>query len=153
MLHRLRRGWVRYTQLTSDQKRMLFEAVALVGVVRGALYALPFRRVLRAVEKRAEACASGRAVDEEEVQRVLWAVGAAGRRLLPKRPCLTQALAARFMLARRGCHVQLIIGVAKEQEGPLKAHAWLERDGTVILGGVDSPTRYQAFPAISLSDH
>lgn len=79
--------------------------------------------------------------------RTIWAVDAVGRRLMPERPCLTQALVGRLLLARDGIDVSLHIGVMKDQDA-LKAHAWLEQDDTVILGGERSREKYRAFPAL-----
>jgi hypothetical protein len=77
-------------------------------------------------------------------RRLLWAVGAVSRRLLPARPCLTQALAAQALLRWRGGRAaRLQIGVARAPDGRLRAHAWLERDGRVLIGGDASPTQYQ----------
>jgi hypothetical protein len=63
---------------------------------------------------------------------------AVSRRLFPERPCLVQALAARWLLARRGIASDLHIGVLKNDDA-LEAHAWLERDGRVLVGGAASP--------------
>lgn len=47
--------------------------------------------------------------------------------------CLTKALVLQRMLARRGFTSDVVVGVA--HEGPaLFAHAWLERDGRVVIG-------------------
>jgi hypothetical protein len=81
--------------------------------------------------------------DTDREGRILWAVGAVNRRLFPDRPCLTQALAARYLLARRGVATRLHIGVARGDGGVLSAHAWLERDGRVLIGGDQSRSRYQ----------
>jgi hypothetical protein len=69
-------------------------------------------------------------------------VAAVNRRLFPDRPCLTQALAARYLLSRGGVPSVLQIGVARHGSD-LQAHAWLEREGGVIIGGEQSPARYQ----------
>ena len=73
--------------------------------------------------------------------RVVWAVVVASR-YVPMSTCLTQALAAQVLLARRGYSAHLHIGVAKEgAEAKLKAHAWVESDGKVLIGGSE-PGRY-----------
>jgi Transglutaminase-like superfamily len=60
-------------------------------------------------------------------------------RLHPLHPtCLKKALVFYALLTRRGFDVQLLIGAAKaitNTEGKLDAHAWLEYQGRVILGG------------------
>lgn len=81
--------------------------------------------------------------------RTLWAVRATGHRLLPERPCLTQALVGRLLLSRHGVDAVIQIGVMKD-EAELKAHAWLEHEGVIILGGAQSRDKYQPFPALQV---
>jgi hypothetical protein len=73
------------------------------------------------------------AMDRDEVRRVTWAVTHAAR-LVPAATCLTQAIAARRLLAQHGVRSDLRIGVARAGDGRMQAHAWLECDGTTILG-------------------
>jgi len=61
-------------------------------------------------------------------------------RLVPGARCLAQALAVRYLLARSGHRVEIMIGVApatETQQGPIRAHAWLECQGTTIAVGDD----------------
>ena len=75
--------------------------------------------------------------------------GAISPYLLGDKPCLTNALAVQFLLGRRGYSTVLRIGVAKKDGSALEAHAWLEHEGEVLLGGVDSPQRFTSFPPIA----
>jgi hypothetical protein len=68
------------------------------------------------------------------VDRIAWAVSLAGR-YVPRATCLTQALAMQILLKREGIAVQLHLGVAKDEQGRVTAHAWLEQDGRVLIGG------------------
>jgi hypothetical protein len=73
-------------------------------------------------------------------------VGVAGR-LVPGTTCLVRALAAQALLARRGHASQLRLGVARGSGRAFEAHAWLEQDGRVLVGGpLDG--RYVPFPAL-----
>jgi len=65
----------------------------------------------------------------------------ASSRFVPRATCLTQAMAARKMLLNHGYNANLRIGVLREDDD-LKAHAWLEKDGRVLIGG--SVCEYQA---------
>lgn len=53
---------------------------------------------------------------------------------VPGASCLTQALAAKYMLARSGHPTRILIGVRKGDEA-VEAHAWLVAGNAVILGG------------------
>lgn len=67
------------------------------------------------------------------VERVAWAVHHASR-LVPRATCLTQALAAQIMLARRGFSSTVHIGVKRDDTTAFEAHAWLTFRDVVILG-------------------
>jgi hypothetical protein len=69
--------------------------------------------------------------------RIAWALGVASR-LVPRPTCLVRALAAHRLLATHGHASDLRIGVAKPDGAGLAAHAWVECDGTVLVGRSDS---------------
>jgi hypothetical protein len=75
------------------------------------------------------------------VSEVIWAVGAAGRRITGT-TCLIEALAADTMLRRRGHQPLLRIGVRQGEHSLLDAHAWVECDGQVVMGEVPQLTDY-----------
>lgn len=128
----------------SDQA-LLVNAVLLTGIMRAALKVLPFRQVMQYVRQAAQQLKSRTRADASYRRRVTWAVSAVGHRLMPDRPCLTQALVAQFLLLRRQCPTHLRIGVAKDEDGTLTAHAWLEYEGQVIVGGSDAVQTYVPF--------
>lgn len=137
---RLRRSWAEW--------KWLLVAVPTSAATWGALHAMPFRRLVRWTDVPRRGARSDRSggadpPDAATIRRMAWAVHAVCRRFFPDRPCLTQALALRFLLARRGMASDLRIGVARSGDA-VAAHAWLERDGHVLIGGADAPQRYQA---------
>jgi hypothetical protein len=73
-------------------------------------------------------------LDIGKPDRIVRAVSRSSR-LVPRASCLTQALAAQFMLARAGFRSQIRVGVAIQEESKFVAHAWLVREGRVIMGG------------------
>lgn len=79
---------------------------------------------------------------------VQWAVPAAAKRV-PGANCLPRALAGSWMLAQAGLPSELRIGVAPE-DGTLLAHAWLEVDGEVLIGGTRSPDRFAVLPDLPM---
>jgi len=61
--------------------------------------------------------------------------------------CLTRALAAEGLLASAGS-TTLVIGVAQSgSTSRLDAHAWLEVDRRIVVGGASSTSRYRPFMA------
>lgn len=137
----LRKLW----RLPAEDRALLCEAAAWVVAIRVGLWALPFgavrRIVCRAGHRRVEAASA----PEASVERVVWAVRAASARV-PRASCLTQALAARALLARRGLPSDLRIGVARSSENGIEGHAWLERNGRIVIGESE-PERYKPLGA------
>jgi len=58
-------------------------------------------------------------------------------RFIPAATCLTQALAAQYLLARSGHRSTIRIGARRDRDGRLEAHAWLLCEDVVVLGGSD----------------
>lgn len=124
---------------------MLARVLCLTMLVRGLLGIWSLSDVSRWLKKTARQFSSRTQDDEAHRERAAWAANAVGHRLLPKRPCLTQALVLQYILLRGGDELaQLHIGVAKEDE-ELQAHAWVERNGKVLIGGTASPHKYERF--------
>ena len=73
--------------------------------------------------------------------RAAWAVSKASRIVRTDKPCLAQALVLRSLLSRTGVESTIVIGVKKNGDA-IKAHAWVEKEGEVLIGGASSPFRY-----------
>lgn len=119
----------------SDQ-RLLIKALALLCFVRLGLWFMPLRTLREMVEKIARRRLSSTTPQDMLMVRKIAASVRRVSRYVPLASCLTQALAAQFLLARRGQVSNLLIGVTKTEEGEFKAHAWLEANGKIIIGGV-----------------
>lgn len=126
---------------------MVLEALLVVPSMRVALSLLPFR-VLHKFLGRAVRRWHGRSRTASP-EHIVWAVqGVAAR--VPRATCLTQALAATLILARHGHAATLRVGVAKDTDGTLRAHAWLESEGMAILGE-PAPGAFTPFPPVVLA--
>ena len=124
---------------------VLFEAFFVVMFWRVSLYLVPYKKVLTWVERgfRSQPGPSIVKSLEERKRQILWAVRVVSRRLLGDSPCLPQALAAKWMLGRLGTASELRIGVARGKEKQLEAHAWLESEGNILIGGKTSPFHFK----------
>jgi hypothetical protein len=70
-----------------------------------------------------------------DAEQIYTAVNKSGRNFLGVDSCFPQALVGEMLLKRGGYPAKLRIGVNKEQGGEFKAHAWVEMDGNVVIGG------------------
>ena len=122
----------------------LVRAGAWIAWTRAALAMRPWRSVSAAFDR--EPVRPG-APDWDRAKDTLWAVDAVARRVLPKRPCLTQALVARKLLRRHGVETTLQLGAARDGKAGFKAHAWLERNGEVVIGRTRTDTYVPFEPA------
>jgi hypothetical protein len=134
--------------LPSVDRRLLINAVILVGSIRLGLWLLPFKGVLRMLQaERKKNPEHPNANPAAPLERYIWSVKVASR-YVPAATCLTQALAAKTLLARKGYPADLRIGVLKTKEGKFEAHAWLESDGKIVIGDLPDLARYSALPSL-----
>jgi len=126
-------------QLLREDGWGLIRAVAVVAAVRLVLWWLPFRTVYVHLQnrKRNFTRRPDSYLENVPVQRVIRRVQRASR-VVPGATCLVQGLAAEKLLAQAGHIAVLRIGVARADaagEKQLSAHAWIEYNGEVVLGG------------------
>ncbi|HEY7233324.1 MAG TPA: lasso peptide biosynthesis B2 protein [Gemmatimonadaceae bacterium] len=134
-------------RLTSGEWAALLTAAPLVAATRIGLWLLPGRVTIRLVERLGRPSRVAPSPRSPRAATIVWAVEAVGRRI-PRATCLTQAIAGKLMLDAAGEQAELCLGVARAEDGALRAHAWLERDGRALLGGagVQSLVRLPALP-------
>lgn len=116
--------------------RLLALTLPLVALVRLALWLLPSAVIVRLVRRLAtgpERSTPGR----PPLVAVVRSVEASSRRV-PRASCLTQAVAAQLLLHHYGYGSTLCVGVAKEENGAFRAHAWVEHGGRIVIGGEES---------------
>lgn len=141
-LRSIRRPLRRFAQVGHHRRGLVVEAVLWLLLARLALLFVPFPRLARhlgsfvspadarATQARSHASqAHARLADE-----IGWAVTRSAHYLPFKAVCLPQAMAARFMLKRRGVSSVLHFGAAKGEEKPIDAHAWLDAAGVPVTG-------------------
>ena len=122
----------RFVRLDRDQRKLLAAAAALVAGFRLAICVLPFR-VVRGWVQRLSVERSSTNRDAEMIGR---AVEAAARRV-PFSNCLSNALAGQILMSRSGVDSEIRIGVARETDGRVTGHAWVECDGRGVIGASD----------------
>ena len=119
----------RLFRLSKSELLLLVHALMLVIAVRVALWVWPYDRVRRYLQMMREVT-----VYKPRPARITQFVAATSR-FVPGANCLTQALAAEALLRRHAYDPCLRIGVAKGAQDRLRAHAWVECGGEVVIGG------------------
>jgi len=116
-----------------DRRLVSWTAVLLLGI-RLALSFLSFGVVLNGLRRVSRASFFAHAAAPASIERALWAVEVCSNRLPPARTCLIRALAAQTLLVSAQNAARFRIGVAKDRDGTLQAHAWVESNGRVVIG-------------------
>lgn len=119
----------RRSRLAFRHAGLLCRALVTVAVSRILLCVLPYRKISKLIQLRPT-----RAAIPRNPYLVAWAVKNAAR-IVPVANCLTQALAAQYILARSGVVATVRIGVAQDADAKVEAHAWVLHEDIVILGG------------------
>ena len=137
--------WKKFRALPISQRRLLLRAWVEVLQTRMGLWLLPFSwHAARIV------CTQPVAIRTSEItaENIAWAVVIAAR-YMPRATCLTQALAAKRMLNAEGISSQIRLACGVDNNGDAGAHAWLECNEKVLLGGV-KPEGLVALPALKI---
>ncbi|MBI5247976.1 MAG: lasso peptide biosynthesis B2 protein [Desulfomonile tiedjei] len=116
-----------------DRILIVSTAAALSGIWIG-LRLFPFGKVLETVDRLSTRVSPRKSGSRWGPDRIVWAVLAVSRYSPLSFSCLVQALAAKITLSRQGYPVIVRIGVAPTDGGPLRAHAWLEYNGRIVIG-------------------
>ena len=131
-------------RLSNAERFHLVISAALLGLFVIAVRVLPFAAVAR---MQSPVAYTRRTADPAVRMRIGWAVRTTAN-YVPAATCLPQALAARALLRWYGEPAVLRVGVAKTDEGKLEAHAWVECQEQIIIGGFPALGRYTPFPDI-----
>jgi len=120
--------------LSTTEKCLLLRAWVLLGLIRLGMELLPFSTLKKLLE-RLKPISSGfkKYFSEEEL---VWSVTVVSR-YIPRATCLAQALTTQFLLQQGGHQAYLHIGIAETEEGGIKAHAWVESRGRILIGGFE----------------
>ena len=130
-------GRSRYLRGTNEERALFLRAAVSLAVCRLSLKVLSFgstRRLLRLISWPRPSQVQ---TDGDALVKVQWAIRAAGRRMPWAVTCLTTAICTQALSDRLGEPTSLKIGVARDDVGELKAHAWVESRGRVISGAMN----------------
>lgn len=113
---------------------MLLKCCALLAAIRVLLWTVPYasaRRLLDKAGRRSSRLASSR----PPAQHLSWAVSTASDVVPGGSHCLSQALTLQVLMSRRGYSCQVCFGVQRGSGRDFMAHAWVEHEGAVLIGG------------------
>ena len=126
----------RYRQLPKSKRLLLWEALIALALARFGLAFFPFRRIALWLGTPATEIPLNATAEQVEVAiEIGWAVGCLARRVPWDSRCLPQALAATWMLRRRGLEPTLTFGAELGKSQEFVAHTWLRFGPCLVTGG------------------
>lgn len=126
---------MRFLHLPSAQRWLLLEALVGLGLARVAVLTIPFRWILYGLDQQiGTANGAPQPSQQTVIRQVAWAIRGVSRRTPWQSNCLTQAVAGQLMLRRRRIAGTLYLGVLKEGQNALAAHAWLQSNEIIVTG-------------------
>jgi hypothetical protein len=140
---KLRRKIKTFLSMSSADRWLVCEAIVMLGMARFIVIAIPFWLVAAWLSRAPQTMSCEQAL----LLRVRRAVTTAARNVPWNAICLPQAIAAKAMLAVRGCGSSFHLGADLNAQGKLTAHAWLVAGGIVVVGaaGIDGVTPLARF--------
>ena len=138
----------KFLNLTASDRQLLVKAMLLLAMIRLGLWLLPFQ-TCRQLLAKLKSLPVKLPSEQVSVNQVVWAVKIVSRKI-PGTKCLARALATQILLQRYGHNADLRIGVSKGMQG-LEAHAWVESQGKVVIGGLKDLGRYTTLPTLEVT--
>lgn len=126
----------RFLMRRREDRCLMIHAWCLSALVRAGLWLLPLKTLQHVLTWRLSTFQTNPVAGPIDSIRITAAVQTAAG-YIPNATCLVQALVAARLLKRSGYPVTLQIGVNKDANKQLRAHAWLETHGTIVLGRFD----------------
>jgi hypothetical protein len=127
---KLRRKLQAFLGMPGSTRLLVCEAILTLALARLIVLTVPFRLLAPWLSRAPQTTSSDKAL----LLRVRAALTVAARNVPWSAVCLPQAMAAKAMLARRGCGSSFHLGANYNAQGKLIAHAWLVAGGTVVVG-------------------
>ena len=112
----------KFIRLSHRDKGLFLEALAFLCLSKVLLLCLPFKTCIKLLKSPEDL---NQTIDPAMLKSIRAAVTRANLLAFWKNICLVKSFAARFMLQRRKIGSCMVLGLMKEGDRELKAHAWL----------------------------
>lgn len=142
----MRRFILMFLRVPFRRKIWLAIVFFLLVLIQTSLNVFSFAKIYRWVKRQSssKALQFGSKAEEE----IPWAVTRAGYFLYGDEGCLVQAIVGEYLLTQHGIPAKLRLGIRRQPDGAPFAHAWVESNGAILIGGTSSqiPQDFQSFP-------
>lgn len=138
---KLRKFIGKWNSLSGSGKLTFIKAAISLILIKAGLSLLPFLS-FRRIFHRLTNTGSTQEKSEAEINLIVWAVDTAANLLPFELLCLPRALAAKYLL-RKVPAMTLEIGIEVNPAKAFEAHAWIEKNGKVIIGDWPESVSYK----------
>ncbi|WP_414575537.1 lasso peptide biosynthesis B2 protein [Anabaena sp. CCY 9402-a] len=135
---------LKFLRLNHSDRYLLINTLILLGLINLGLWLLPFSTLRRLLNRISQ---PNSRISKPSVHKIIWAVDVSTN-FIPGAKCLARALTCQVFMVQSGYSPELRIGVAKNEEGKLKAHAWIENQGKVVIGYLSNLSSYTPLPTL-----
>jgi hypothetical protein len=127
----------RYRRLPRSRRLLLWEALIALALARLRMVFVSFKQIAAWLGTPGTESPGKATAEQVEVAiEIGWAVYCLARRVPWDSRCLAQALAAKWMLRRRGLESTVTFGADRGKSHGFVAHAWLRFGPCLVTGGV-----------------
>lgn len=146
---RLAMKWVhKYISLSSQSRTLLIQAFLWLSLIHVGLRVIPLRHLHSVVKWAIANATHQKPSDEIQIENIIWAIETATSYVPGHPKCLARALSTKILMHQYGYPCNLQVGVAKDRNAGLSAHAWIEHDGQVLIGGGRDLASFTPLPSI-----
>lgn len=126
----------KFLKLDFKYKIMFFEAFFYMGIYRMCIKFIPFKKLNKYMGKLNEESTNCININNYRIAKQVGVAILTISRFTPwESKCLVQALTAQKMMKKRKISTTLYLGVKKDDENQLIAHAWIRCGTFYITGG------------------
>lgn len=138
-----------FLKRSNNEKKLFFQAFIICGVARIIILLIPFNKIKKYIGRHNEE--SSFDIENSRyglIKKIAWAVNTASVLTPWESKCLVKALTAQKMLKGNNIYSTLYLGVAKNGERDIIAHAWL-RCGPMIVTGAQEMNNFKEIARFS----
>lgn len=132
---------LKWTNISGGAKIKVLQAGFTLVLIKTGLAVLPFS-TFRRLFYRISKSEIQKDLTSQQISEVVWAVNTAANVIPLDLVCLPRALATKFLL-RKVPSLSLEIGIEINPDKAFEAHAWVEKEGEIIIGDWSDSVSYQ----------
>ena len=118
--------------LSAETQLNLFKAAIIIAIIKIGLKVLPYPTFKKLYDRGIQSDFQEE-YPQTKLSKAAWAIKVVSARWPWNATCLPQALSFKYFF-RKDPSLHLKIGVNKTNQGIFQAHAWVEKEGKVLIG-------------------